>query len=144
MHSWKHQVRRARTDGKLDQTGQKLRCYNGDWKPMCRFYGGANFRAFPVTYKVQLHLYMMPTPTFFKPLFTLDPAPPLKKHHSVFAYFHMSEGQQQSFRQYPYQLATLPNAVLPVHHNQPTMDSAVGNSLLGVEYSHWQSAALPD
>ena len=45
---------------------------------------GAIQEAFSVAYKVQLCiLYMMPTPTYSKPLFTLNPAPPLPKYHSL-------------------------------------------------------------
>ena len=100
-----------------------------------QFSGPFSF-AGPVAFiKYSCNLYRMPTPTYCNPLFTLDPAPLLERYHSLPTYVHMSEEREQSLNQYSYRF-------VPVPHNQPTMDSAVGNSLLGVEYS--QSVTLPD
>ena len=70
---------------------------------------------------------MLPTPIYWSPFFTLDPAPPFSKHHSrlslqdFFTHFHMSKEQQQTLEEYSYQVITLPNPVPLEPHNQATM-----------------------
>jgi hypothetical protein len=60
-----------------------------------------------------------------------------------FTHFHMSEEQQQSLREYSFQVATLPNTVPPVPQNQATVlqDSAVSStyqvSLVSSTHSRW-------
>lgn len=45
--------------------------------------------------------------------------------------FHMSDEQQQSSREYSFQVVTFPNPILPMPYNQPTMptDCPVSNTI---------------
>src|SRR5260370_33869402 len=69
---------------------------------------------------------------------------------TCFIHFDMSEEQQQSLKDSPYEVVTHPNAVPPMHHNQPTIprDCAVTVSstadVLGWStYSQWVSQIHP-
>ncbi len=53
---------------------------------------------------------------YYKLLFTHDCVAPLLRHHTS-----MSEGQQQSWNEYSFEIATVPNTVPPVPPTQATM-----------------------
>ena len=78
----------------------------------------------------------MPTPIYCKPLSVLDPASYLSYPA---LHFHMSDEQQQIPREYSFQVVALPNSILPVPHNQPTMPRDRGVSST-YQASLWQRA----